>query len=73
MPDRPDSRRQPSDPAPTEERSWAERVLALIPSGVDASLIEENLRRTPTERLERMQQMLRTLESAKRDGRPETP
>ncbi len=52
---------------------WDVRVLARIRSGVDGSLIEANLRRTPTERLRRMQEMLRFLEQAQRDGRSEDP
>lgn len=48
--------------------AWDQRILALVDSGVDATLIEENLRRTPTERLRRMQDMLRFIETA-RDGR----
>lgn len=48
--------------------TWDQRILALVDSGVDATLIEENLRRTPTERLRRMQDMLRFIETA-RDGR----
>jgi hypothetical protein len=51
---------------------WDARILALIDPGIDGSLIEENLRRTPAERLARMQQMLAFLEQAKRDRRPET-
>jgi hypothetical protein len=41
---------------------WDVRILARIDAGVDGSIIEENLRRTPAERLERHQQMLRFLE-----------
>jgi hypothetical protein len=51
------------------EPSWDERILALIDSGVDGTIIEENLRRTPTERLRRMQDMARFVELA-RDRRP---
>jgi hypothetical protein len=53
--------------------SWDVRVLARIDAGVDGSLIEANLRRTPTERLRRMQEMLCFLEEARRDGRPADP
>ncbi len=45
---------------------WDVRIFELIDPGVDGTLIEENLRRTPAERLERMQQMLRFLEQARR-------
>jgi len=51
--------------------TWDQRILALIDAGVDATLIEANLRRTPTERLRRMQEMVRFLEAA-RDRRPAT-
>jgi len=57
---------------PTAEPSWDERIFALIDSGVDLTLIDENLRRTPTERLRRMQEMARFVELA-RDRRPATP
>jgi hypothetical protein len=49
--------------------TWDQRILALIGAGVDATLIEENVRRTPTERLRRMQEMVRFLEAV-RDRRP---
>ena len=55
-----------------DDRPWDVRILELVDPGIDGSLIEENLRRTPTERLARMQQMLEFLEQAKRDGRSET-
>jgi hypothetical protein len=55
-----------------DDRPWDVRILELIDPGVDGTLIEENLRRTPSERLARMQQMLNFLEQAKRDGHPET-
>ncbi len=51
---------------------WDVRIFALIDPGVDGAGIEENLRRTPSERLARMQQMLRFVEQA-RDRRPEDP
>lgn len=54
-----------------DEPTWDQRILALVDAGVDGTLIEENLRRTPTERLRRMQEMARFLEEA-RDRRPAT-
>lgn len=33
---------------------WDKRLLALLPSGVDTSQLRENLRLSPTERLEQM-------------------
>lgn len=55
-----------------DDRPWDVRILELIDPGIDGTLIEENLRRTPTERLARMQKMLSFLEEAKRERRPET-
>ncbi len=55
-----------------DDRPWDVRILELIDPGIDGTLIEENLRRTPTERLARMQKMLSFLEQAKRERRPET-
>ena len=60
-------------PVAEDAPPWDVRVLARIRAGVDGSLIEANLRRTPTERLRRMQEMLRFLEVARRDGRPADP
>ena len=54
-----------------DERTWDQRIFELIDPGVDGTLIEENLRRTPTERLRRVQEMARFLEEA-RDRRPAT-
>ena len=53
--------------------TWDERIFRLVDAGVDGTLIAENLRRTPTERLRRMQDMARFLEDARRDRRPATP
>ena len=53
------------------EGTWDQRILELVDAGVDGTLIAENLRRTPTERLRRMQEMARFLEEA-RDRRPAT-
>ena len=57
---------------PRDDPPWDVRILELIDPGIDGTLIEENLRRTPTERLARMQKMLSFLEQAKRERRPET-
>jgi hypothetical protein len=54
-----------------EERAWDQRIFELVDPGVDGTLIAENLRRTPTERLRRMQEMARFLQEA-RDRRPAT-
>lgn len=48
-----------------EEWSWATDILASYPSGVDITQLEERLKLTPTERLERMRSFLEFLEGAK--------
>jgi hypothetical protein len=57
---------------PAVDLSWDQRIFQLVDPGVDGTLIAENLRRTPTERLRRMQDMARFLEDARRDRRPAT-
>jgi hypothetical protein len=47
------------------ERSWTDEIIEKIPSGVDVSQIEDRLRLTPTERLERMRRFLLSLEAAR--------
>jgi hypothetical protein len=49
-----------------EPWSWETDILAHYSSGVDWTQIEERLKLTPTERLERMRQFLVFLEGAKR-------
>ena len=50
---------------------WDARIRRLVDFGVDASLVAENLRRTPTERLRRLEDMLRFLEENRVSaGRP---
>ena len=44
------------------ERGWQDDILASVPSGVDVTQIDENLRLTPTERLERMRRFLEAVE-----------
>lgn len=63
MPER-QAERTAADPADAE-KSWDQRILERVPSGVDASLIDENLRLTPTERVERMRKALEFIEEAK--------
>jgi hypothetical protein len=53
--------------------TWDQRIFQLIDPGVDGTLIAENLRRSPTERLRRMQDMARFLEDARCDRRPAAP
>jgi hypothetical protein len=55
-----------------DEPAWDERIFEIVNPGVDGTLIAENLRRTPTERLRRMQEMLRFVEEARRDRHPAT-
>src|SRR5262249_19210465 len=55
------------------ELTWDQRIFQLVDPGVDGTLIAENLRRTPTERLRRMQDMTRFFEDARCDRRPATP
>jgi hypothetical protein len=62
-----------STPGAVDDASWDQRIFELIEPGVDGTLIAENLRRTPTERLRRMQEMARFLEQARCDRRPATP
>jgi hypothetical protein len=62
-----------SEHGEAELPTWDARILALVEPGIDAASIVENLKRTPAERLARLQQMLAFLEHAKRDGHPETP
>lgn len=49
-----------------EPWSWETDILAQYPSGVDWTQIEERLKLTPTERLEKMRQFLEFLEGAQR-------
>jgi len=53
---------QTEDPA---AGAWDERILALIPSGIDVTLIEENLKLTPTERLEKLTAFVEFIEGAR--------
>lgn len=53
--------------ADNDERPWDVRVLEQIDAGVGGTLIKANLRRTPAERLRRMQDRLRFIERARRD------
>ena len=55
-------------PDPSGLPAWDQRTLALLPSGVDVSQLVENLRLTPTERIEKLQRLLEAVE-ALRAGR----
>lgn len=41
-----------------DDKTWDERVFEQIESGVDPTIITENLKLSPTERIEKMQRML---------------
>jgi hypothetical protein len=58
----------PSSPNDAE-LTWDQRILARIESGIDVTQIEENLKLTPTERLERMEAVLRELEEMREQSR----
>lgn len=51
------------------ELTWDQRILARIESGIDVTQIEENLKLTPTERLERMESVVRELEEMREQSR----
>jgi hypothetical protein len=44
---------------------WQDRILERLDSGVDPTLIDESLRLTPTERLERMRKAAESLDAMK--------
>jgi hypothetical protein len=44
------------------EKTWDERILEQLPPGVDLSLLEENLKLTPDQRLRNMIAVLESLE-----------
>lgn len=48
--------------------TWYSEILRHYPSGVDIGQLEERLKLSPTERLEKMRQFLLFLEGAKRSG-----
>jgi hypothetical protein len=55
------------------EKAWDERIFELVPSGVDVTLIDENLKLTPTERLEKMCRVLAFVQDVKRESRDRLP
>jgi hypothetical protein len=50
---------------PEDDFHWTSEILKHYQFGIDESQIEERLRLTPSERLERMRQFLEFLEGAK--------
>lgn len=61
-------RSEPPSPRATE-MTWDQRILARIESGIDVTQIDENLRLSPSERLERMESVLRELEEMREQSR----
>jgi hypothetical protein len=62
------SQKAPTAPAQDADRdagAWDERILACMPSGIDVTLIEENLKLTPTERLEKLCAFIEFIEGAR--------
>jgi hypothetical protein len=51
------------------ERTWDQRILDAIPSGTDETLIAENLRLTPTERVEKLQRFVDQLAALRAGSR----
>ena len=47
---------------------WQMELLHRLSASIDPSQIEESLRQTPTERLERMQRLVEFLEEVQRAG-----
>jgi hypothetical protein len=50
------------------ERSSIDDVIDVYKRGVDRTLLQENLKKTPTERLQALQQMQRFAEELRRAG-----
>lgn len=50
------------------EPGWETEILASIPSGIDPVQVDRCLALTPTERIERMRDILLQLEKARLDG-----
>jgi hypothetical protein len=46
-------------------RGWQDDIIEKLPSGVDVAQIDEWLRLSPTERLERMGEFLESIERAR--------
>ncbi len=51
------------------EPTWDQRILALLPSSVDIGQLRENLRRTPTERVELMLDLVAFIEAQRSRAR----
>jgi len=51
---------------PQRRRGWQDPILAKIDSGIDLTLIDESLKLTPTERLERMRRAAASIADMRR-------
>ncbi len=45
------------------ELTWDQRILATLPPGVDETQLREDLKLTPTQRLEKLQALLESVEA----------
>jgi hypothetical protein len=52
---------------------WQYELLDKLPRSIDVTQIEESLRLTPTERLERMRRFMEFLEEVRRSGEHRLP
>lgn len=57
--------------APETARNSIDDVIEVYKRNVDRTLLRENLARTPTERLQRLQELQRFAEELQRAGREE--
>jgi len=67
---------RPTDSSPNDcpaEPTWDQRILALLPSSVDLGQLRENLRRTPTERVEHMLALVEFIETQGGRARVRSP
>jgi hypothetical protein len=46
-------------------RGWQDEIIERRPSGIDSAQIDECLRLTPTDRLERMRRFMEAIEGAR--------
>jgi hypothetical protein len=53
-------------PALDDGLTWDQRIFAVVDSGVDDSLLRENLKLSPTERIEKMREVLLFAEESRR-------
>ena len=51
------------------ELSWQDRIVQSLPSGIDLEQLERFLKLTPTERLEKMRELLESAEALRRGDR----